>query len=88
MTVKLPLPRDPMVGEVAGTVIASVWLNDLDEPVTAMVLILRANPGEHNCNYAVCEIEENDDGWTITCITSFTNIVPAVARYVSDGGDY
>lgn len=77
----LPLPTESFGG---GTVIASVWIRDDEDPITAMLLVLMPEPGMY---YRVFDIEWRTR-WEITQRREHINIVPAVRDYENNGGDY
>lgn len=75
------LPGQSLAG---GTVVASIYVNDTDYPETLMlVLLLMPTPGAY---YRVADV------WVpsraVENVRDHPNIVPAVADYVANGGDY
>lgn len=75
---KQPMPNDLIDG---GTVIASVVLNDDEEPTTWVLLILRRSAPF----YAVIEVNEYGE---ITELGEEHNINPAVEIYADNTGGY
>ena len=78
----MPIPGDALGGPLAGVVVVSVIVDE-DAP-SWTVLLLNGQPPY----YTVATIRAGGVGYAVESDSSHPNIVPAVARYEQDGGDY
>lgn len=77
----MPLPGDTTPH---GTVIASVWQRDDEDPIFALLMVLQPEPPY----YGIYQITWKNQQWEYLLLEEHVNINPATEAYADNGGDW